>query len=366
MINIREAVFDDFQAIRALKDRYGLESPPRHEWEDLWKENPAASDVTDRWPIGWVLEDGGKQIVGYHGNIPIAYELGGKRLVAAAATSFVVDEGYRRHSILLTKSFFSQDGADLLLMTTADYGSGRVYSAFKAQRIPADSYDIALYWITHYRRFASCALLKKRLPLGNLISYPLSMVLWGTDRLTGRSLSAHKRDEKIQCLTGFDERFDIFWDGLRRRYPDRLLRVRSRRELKRHFRYAIANNKIWIFTHEKDSRVSAYAIFLRQDSHETGMRRVRLIDLQSIDENPRAVMGLISAGIMRSRESGIDAVEAIGFNSQKRGIFKRQRPYQRRLPSWSFLYRAENEDLANRLKGFEAWDPCLLDGDSSI
>ena len=59
------------------------------EWQHLCAGNPAYVGLHGQWPIGWVLQAGG-DLVGYKGNIPVFYELNGKRLIAGCGYSWVV------------------------------------------------------------------------------------------------------------------------------------------------------------------------------------------------------------------------------------------------------------------------------------
>ncbi len=41
-------------------------------------------------------------------------------------------------------------------------------------------------------------------------------------------------------------------------------------------------------------------------------------------------------------------------------------PYRRKLPSWSYYYRAADPALAAEMAKAEAWDPSGFDGDASF
>ena len=97
---LREASFKDYPQIALLQADYGMGSASYEEWHHLWAGNPAYVGLRGEWPIGWVLQAGG-DIVGYKGNIPIFYELNGKRLIAGCGYSWVVASAYRGYSILL-------------------------------------------------------------------------------------------------------------------------------------------------------------------------------------------------------------------------------------------------------------------------
>src|SRR5438094_10344954 len=86
-LKLRAASFKDYQQIALLESRYGLgtlRSKSYERWVHLWQGNPPYRELQAGWSIGWVLEDGNGQIVGSMANIPLLYELQGRRIVAAS------------------------------------------------------------------------------------------------------------------------------------------------------------------------------------------------------------------------------------------------------------------------------------------
>ena len=60
---VRQASFEDYQQIASLESRYGMARSVDH-WTHLWLGNPLYRELEAGWPIGWVVEDDNKQIVG--------------------------------------------------------------------------------------------------------------------------------------------------------------------------------------------------------------------------------------------------------------------------------------------------------------
>ena len=367
MVKIREASFGDFEDISILRNRYGMGTRNYKEWEHLWKNNPVTKGKNEPLPIGWVLENDQKRIVGYLGNLPVAYEFKGEKIIAVVAISWVVDEAYRNYSILLiTNCFLAQDNARLFLNTTADYTTGKVLSALKAQRVPVNSYDTVAFWIVNYRKFISSVFLKKRFPLRSIISYPVSFGMWCIDKISLKNRYLNRCHSDIQCCSAFDERFDVFWHALKERYYDRLLCARDSLALNWHFARAIVKKQIWIFLAEDKSRITDYAIFLRQDNPEIGLKRVVLVDFQTTRENSDSLIEMISSGISRCRREGIHMLDIVGFDSQKRDAIKKYFPHERKLSTFPFFYKTKDQRLMRELQDTKVWDPCLFDGDGSL
>ena len=367
MVKIREASFGDFEDIEILRNRYRMRPKNYKEWEHLWKNNPVTRSKKNHWPIGWVLENDEKRVVGYLGNIPVAYEFRGEKIIAAVATSWVVDEAYRNYSIsLITNCFFSQVSARLFLNTTASYTAGKVLSVLKAQVVPANSHDTVVFWIVNYRKFISALFLKKRFPLRAIISQPVSLVMRCIDKITLKNRHLNRCHADIQFCAAFDERFDVFWHALKERYYDRLLCVRDSLTLNWHFASAIAQKKIWIFFSEDKSRITDYSIFLRQDNPEIGLKRVVMVDFQTTSENSGSLIEMVSSGISKCRREGIHMLEIAGFDSEKRDSIKNYFPHERKLSTSPFFYKTRDKLLLQELQDPKVWDPCLYDGDGSL
>ena len=110
-LKFRQATFDDYDEIALLATRYRLEPETREDWVHLWANNPVYHQLPN-WPIGWVFENEDKRIVGYIGNVPLLYEMGGQRLTVAASRGFVVDIPYRSYSLSLLNQFFKQKAVE--------------------------------------------------------------------------------------------------------------------------------------------------------------------------------------------------------------------------------------------------------------
>ncbi len=364
MVNLRVADYSDFEGIMDLQARYRLPGRNYDEWVHIWKENPAIND-NNSFPIGWVLEESGGNIVGYLGNIPSIYEFAGKRLAAVSTTCFVVDTKYRNSSLLLMNAFFKQKNADLFLNTTANREGERVFSAFKARKIPSPDQDVALFWIAGYRGFAASLLRKKKIPLARAAGYPLSFMMWMVDKACGRN-QCRKPEREIGIREGFDEQFDVFWERLRKTHTRTVLSVRDRAHLTWHFKYALSHKRLWIFVSRQDSRMTGYALFLRQDNPEICLNRVRLVDFQTIDDDPSALRDMIFSCIMKCRNENIHVLETVGFSDKKRASLAECFPYKRRMLSWPFLYKAGTAALSEDLNDPRVWDASFYDGDGSI
>jgi hypothetical protein len=158
----------------------------------------------------------------------------------------------------------------------------------------------------------------------------------------------------------------VFWEELKRAYPHRFLATRSREVLDWHFKYAHAQNRAWILTVEEGSRILAYGILYRHDNREINLKRIRLIDFQTINGDNEILVSMLAWGLRKCREEGIHMLEAFGFRPDKQRVIERWAQYRRRLPGWLYFYKAPNQSLHQELQDPNVWDPSQFDGDASL
>jgi len=361
----REAVFEDYPQIADLESRYGLHPKSYEEWKHLWLHNPAYYDFR-RWPVGWVCENERNEVVGSLGNIPLAFEFENRRLVAATSRGLVVDARYRAYSFSLLSHFFGQKDVDLFLNTSVNEKVARLHELFHALRVPAGRWDRSAFWITNYPGFSASLLCRKEFFGPRMWSYPLAAGLFVRDRLANRGTRTKPEPAQVEWCTQFDERFDQFWEQLRRRSSGRLLADRSRDVLEWHFKYALQKGEAWLLTVNQGSRLAAYAVLCRQDNPSFALKRMRLVDFQCLDESQQGLKTLLVFALERCQREGIHMMEAIGYSSEKQRIIDSMNPHYRDLSSWRYFYRTNKPSLSASLREASAWDPTCYDGDSSL
>jgi hypothetical protein len=358
---IRLATFDDYAGIAAVEARNGLRPKPRPEWEHLWSENPVCQRAGN-WPIGWVAEDTHQEIVGYLGNIPFRCHFKGRDLIAASTHGLSMDPAHRGIG-----GFFLRRCArlpvDLFMISSANEYSARFHKAMGG-RPPAGDWEQSSFWITNYQGFAASACERKRWP--SFLSHPAAAALSVRDGLSGAHSWTHRHSGEVGTCSYFDERFDIFWEDLKRAYPDRLLTVRSTEDLQWHFKYPLAEKRVWITTIEEHSRLLAYAVFLRQDKPAIRLKRVRLIDFQVLDRKYQLLARMLSWAMRRCQQEGIHMLESFSLCPEKQSVIDALAPQYRRLPACLYFCKPVSKGLAEELRDPNVWDPSQYDGDGSL
>jgi hypothetical protein len=363
-LRVREASFEDYDEIAGLETRNGLRSQLLEEWRHLWLNNPAYKALS-HWPIGWVLEDEAGDVVGFFGNIPLLYEFEGQPLLATSGRSWAVDPKYRGYAILLLDYFLNQKNVDLYLNATANAEASAAFTIFQASRVPVGKWDESIFWITNYKGFVRSSLLMKSARMPEFASYPASAALSLLDRAIGRNRREIPSGTDVYPAEIFDERFDAFWERLRRR-TRRLLPVRTREVLNWHFRYALERNELLILTAGRGSSMDGYGIFGRQDNEKFGLKRMRLVDFQCLSEDTIIFRLMLTRALEHCADNGVHMLELTGLRPDRVAAVQSLSPRRRQLNAWRYLYKAGDPHLTEILKDPAVWDPTCYDGDASL
>jgi len=363
---VRQASFEDYEQIAALQTRNGLASICSRTWTALWMDNPAYHQWRADWPIGWVVQARGGKVVGFVGNVPVTYQFRGRELPVSTPVSWVVDEGYRSYSMLLLDRLARQKGIGFLVATTVGPKAETGFKAFKFSKVPVGTWDESEFWVTNYREFSQSVLTSKSIPFSHVMSYPISAGLFCRDKFKDLSGEVDYCCSNIEICSEFDGRFNRFWYSLAEQNPNVLLAVRTQETLAWHFRDALMHKSAWIVTASKGSALVAYAIFQREDSPELRLKRVRLIDFQALKGSEQMLRSFLSWMLHKCKSEGIHVLEITGRWLVRPGLPHVRAPYRRKLRSWTYYYKATNDDLSESLKDPEIWAPSSFDGDASL
>ena len=361
----RPAVLSDHPQIVGLESRYGLGTRSYEAWSHLWLANPAYR-ARPGWPIGWVVQDTDGRVVASLGNLPLDYTLEGKRILACSGRGLVAEPAYRSACLMLLDRLINQSSTELYLNNTVGPEAIASFQLFECPRVPLGVWDQAAFWVTNYRAFFAAVARPVVRGAAGPLSYALSAAAYLRDRL--RATALREGDVEVQACTAFDDRFDDFWDSLKERFPRLLLAVRTRETLEWHFKYALLKNRLWIATISDASRLAAYAVFEKKDPGGAlmGLRRMRLVDFQSLDGGAALLSPILSWALRRCRQEGIHLLENVGRWLESGELVHFAAPYRRRLPTWTYFYRASSPGLARSLADGRSWAPSLYDGDATL
>lgn len=361
---LRHAHFEDYPQIAQLETANDLQSQPQADWRSVWLDNPLWPELSQRWPIGWVLEDSNGQIVGSVMNVPSRYMLDGRQLICANGRAWVAAPQYRGFALILMDEYFNQETADIFVNTTVGPMALGILSEL-ASRVPLGDWQSISYWITHYRGFARQVLKKQNIPLAFLLAPPAAAALRLRDALLAKSFPPAPSNIRVEQICNFDASFDEFWTQLVALNPHKLLALRDRAALAWHFAIPLRRGRLRIFTALRRGKLCAYCIVKRHDQ-PGGFRRMRLVDYQSIDPDADLLPLLLRAAITASSAEAIDIFDHVGVGLPKMRALDDLAPRRHAMGNWPFYCRSNDPALSAQLSRPEIWDPSSFDGDASF
>lgn len=370
---VREATFADFEAVRALKRRWGLIPDSYENWERIWRSNPAIQDRNQEFPIGWVLESEGR-VVGYLGNVASQYRFGGRTLTAVTGHGLVVEPEHRALSLTLNSAFYRQKFVDLFLSTTAIEVVGKIARIFKAEKLPQPDYEI-LFWVLRSRPFARGLMEKLNLNAAlTSVGRVLASSAIAADKLMRRRWPRRSRSALITreiSVAQIGDDFGVLWSAKLAEH-DRLLADRTPSTLRWHFDTPGDEGLTRVFcvySNGSDgpaAKLLGYAIVRTDPPRSGGLKRTIVADMLALNEDPAVLAELFFAAHQHAEKAGSHVLEVLGFPPGVREVCAQWNPYFRKYPSCPFLYRAADPELHKRLADSSLWYASPFDGDTTL
>jgi hypothetical protein len=361
---LRVARFDDYAAIGALTRATAMPMRSERDWRAMWTENPLWTRLAERWPIGWVLDDGGGRIVGFILSVPSLYRFRGRDLLCADGRAWAVLPEYRGLALWLMDEHLNQPGVDLFILRVGPPVAPT--AELLSHRVPIGEWQQVPYWVVDYRSFARTVLRNKRVPLADLLAGPAAALLSFRDFVAARALPSGDASVAIEAVPDFDGRFGEFWNELVRGRPETLLGLRDRATLAWIYAAPRRRGRVRIFTASRAGLLRAYAVFMTVDEPEENRRLMQLAEYQNIDERTDHVYGLIRAALDGCAATGASVLEYWGAGLPKTRSLDAYAPYSHGLACWPFYYRTNDAALATELARAEVWDPSMFDGQAPL
>jgi hypothetical protein len=365
---VREARFSDFEAVSALKQRWGMDADSLENWERLWHGNPALLCGEVKRPIGWVLEADGA-LVGYMGNISLQCWYGEKMLAAVASHGLVVDTPYRAMSLTLVAPFYRQKSVDLYLSTTAIEAVGKMSRAFKCSPLPQAECDSVFFWVLQSYPFART--LMKKLDLGSAsawIGSVLTAIAVDADRFLRRRRP--RRSDGPFTITeiapkDIGDDFQSLW-AAKLGEGSRLLADRSPAALRWHFEIPGDLGCARVLCCQENGKLVGYAVIRTDTDQETGLRKSIIADTLVRQDEPEIVRALWAAAYEHAKHAGSDVLEVMGFPPALRKVCPEWNPYVRKYPACPYYYKSADPELHAVLADGAAWYATPFDGDTTL
>ncbi|HYN08995.1 MAG TPA: hypothetical protein VES67_16550 [Vicinamibacterales bacterium] len=364
---VRDARLDDERDVAALFHTAGWGQPSFEGWRRQNRDTPVAAGRPDTG-FGWVLESEGRA-VGFLRNVVQGYRYGDRSLIAAAASTLIVEPDYRGYTLRLVAAFCKQRGVDLLLNTTAAPETAKIFEFLKFSRMPQPEYDLSLFWVLHARGFLAPALRKKGVPhaavaAGSVALAPaLSMFL----HMTGRRIACRETSCEVTVINTaqIDERFDDLW-ARKLGEGKRLLACRDARTLRWHFPPTEAVPPPRVICAVGKGRLLGYLVVLRRDSAHIGLRRARVADIFVERDDEAVIRQLLCEAATQAVRDGAVMLEVVGMPRNVRHVLREFRPQTLPDRCWPFSYKTNDAELRADLAREDRWYAGPYDGDGTL
>jgi len=369
---LREAEYEDCETATELLRDLGLIMPEagdavRHHWRRFWIDNPALATDRPSPAKGWLLEDDGR-MVGFFGNIPLLYYYGERPVIVADASQWGVEKDYRDQTPRLADSYFNQNIADLLLVTTGIKPTGRIFDRYGGVSVPQPDYDCVLYWVLDSYGFLKAGLTRKGLGYGTAIATATvaAPLLSTVSFFTGHLIHGTSDTIDIISTDQIDDTFDTLWTR-KRNEAVRLLACRSAECLRWHFGTDSQAARTRILTSRNAGILQGYAILQREDAPAIGLSRMKVIDLFVAADDETIIDGLLDAAAKTAQAEGCHVLELVGLPvSIRRQIISRHHPRTRQMPTWPLFYKSMDRGLDGPLANEQTWYVSAYDGDTAL
>jgi hypothetical protein len=358
---LRPARFEDYEGIAQLWAAQKWVIEPPDEWRAMWLGNPVWERVAKSWPIGWVLEAAGGELVGTLTNVPSLYTFRGQELIAGSSRGWTAAPDFRGYALWVIEEYYNQASADICMSTSTGPRAVAMIERI-ATRTPLGDWQSGSYFQLNYATRIAGKLRARHVPLANLLAYPGAGLLTLKDRLRSRPLPPLPKGFSIETRERFGPEFDAFWEELVRENPNKLLAERSSAALSWHYARPMKWGRLRVFAALRNGALRGYCILILS----RGRKSIFLVDYQTLEPACDLLGGLLRAVLACSEREGIHTLESLGSGLPKMHTLDRCVPYRRKLPSWRFFYHSNNAELAAALRDPQVWDPSPYDGDTSL
>jgi hypothetical protein len=369
---VHAAKLEDAIAITEFLVQLGLSMPEGKNnilahWDALWRNNPALKHHGEKPELGWILKDDLK-IVGFFGNIPQVSYFKGSPVRVSSARAWAVNKSYRNQTNNLCEAFFNQAGADVVLISSANAPAGKRCLEFGASAMPQPDYEKILFWVLNASSFLRAGLKKKG--YGGITA--LGGGLLGAIALNARMrLGGHRPFSaldgiSIKMIDEIDHSFDVLWGEKLKESPDQFLACRNAETLRWYFKLSQSFSETRVVCHNSEAGLDGYAILVREDAPDIGLKRLKISDLFVSNNDPAIIDALLTASYEYGLARNCDVLEVIGLEKPLRTQILKHKPFSRQMAVFPFYFKALREDLITPLSKNKCWSVSAYDGDTAL
>ena len=115
-----------------------------------------------------------------------------------------------------------------------------------------------------------------------------------------------------------------------------------------HFDSAIRSGQLQIYIATRGRLLLGYCVLSPYSYSQLGLRSLRIVDYQTVEEDTDLLPGLIRTALERGGANGVHILEILGCGIPKMRAFEQFARARSTKASWSFYYRTTDPELEGR------------------
>lgn len=317
---------------------------------------------------GWVVETFEGRIFGFLGHIAQRFKVFDTERMAGACATYVVAPSHRFWGLALAEKFLKQESLGLLLNTTANEPTRRVFFAFKARELKGQ--NVLYFWILDGKKFVEMYLARKGMTpalarvVALLAGGGVSLVSWLQRRGLRDTFARNSADAiEIRRMERCDQQIDELWKITEKDYGITLIRDCALLDWAL-FKYPVRENPTYVLGAYRDGALRGFVALRLYRRSEPRHPRLRMIDLFCGRGDIDMVNALLGASLDLARELKATTLEIHRAGEPLRETIMRWRPRRYVTPGSPYLYKFTDPEL-QREDAEWSWYPSLLDGDAA-
>jgi hypothetical protein len=370
--NIRTVKEDEFESVAEFLSRWHNHSPETwmQRFEIWWKQNPARNCEI---PYGWIIEEKNAEILGFIGNIPVSFQISGKKDTAIAGTSWCTKPSARGFtSLKLIQTFTKQNAGRLLLNNTPNEAAQKVFPKYDYHCVQLPHDGMEYWYVRNYDGFLS--LLDRQYftseTLRDVIKglkYPLKYLSPVIRGIKEWSLPDLKDAGLVfsLCRECGDQYTDL-WES--HRISDQMTLYRDAETLNwLFFSKNVAEKRHVIACHlEETDELVGYAVFDDLYADEGGGYILQLKDMFVPGMSAQFLLLLIEYSFQLAKETNDDALSLWSVNETMSLLLNRHIRTRRRV-SKPYFYKCGDKYNINNIKYYSnSFVPSFIDPDGGL
>ena len=303
-----------------------------------WDKNPSftAKDVK-----GWILIERG-EIVGFIGNIPLHFQLSGKKLKVYAGTTWNVDKPYRNKSISLLFKSLEVAKETILFSTTAGGDIEKINKTLNYRQLVDE--EVVGYSFIVIKIFRYLRQKWSKYSMGFIFACIFSPIL----KLIQSYKLINQDFQKVKNINFADSRFDDLWNRTKHIYGTTNIRTS---EIINWYCFNSEPFKKMLFGYFDNDLLYGYAIFINKDKV---LKELELVDLWIDPTKKNTVNQLLNYSVNYGLKNGFDRVIFPHWSPGIINHLKKMNYFRSRSKQIRRYYKA-NSEIINRLHDHDSY-----------